>query len=293
MGEKDLSQKTLEDYNDVFADIVNGCLFDGDDVIYEYELEQEAQESVYKAEGKLREQRRDVVKLWRRNQIRLALIGLENQLEIDRYMPIRIMSYDAANYREQLNKQMVVDDTTGKQVLKSNPEPICPVLTLVLYFGKIPWKKYRTLLETVNATPELKPFPSDYKINVVEVAFLTQDQISRFKSDFRIVADYFVQTRTNKDYIPTPQTMKHVHEVLQLLSVFAGDNRYEEAFNQLPKGGDITMCEVLDKIEARGELNAFYKLIKQGLLTIDQAAKAIGMTIEELQANFKQYNLAL
>ena len=41
MGEKDLSQKTLEDYNDVFADIVNGCLFNGDDVIYEYELEQE------------------------------------------------------------------------------------------------------------------------------------------------------------------------------------------------------------------------------------------------------------
>ena len=81
--------------------------------------------------------------------------------------------------------------------------------------------------------------------------------------------------------------------MLQLLSIFAGDNRYEEAFNQLPKGGDITMCEVLDKIEARGELNAFYKLIKQGLLTIDQAAKAIGMTIEELQANFKQYNLAL
>ena len=49
MGEKDLSQKTLEDYNDVFADIVNGCLFNGDDVIYEYELEQETQESIYKA----------------------------------------------------------------------------------------------------------------------------------------------------------------------------------------------------------------------------------------------------
>ena len=29
MGEKDIAEKTLEAYNDVFADIVNVLLFDG------------------------------------------------------------------------------------------------------------------------------------------------------------------------------------------------------------------------------------------------------------------------
>jgi hypothetical protein len=29
LGEKDISEKILEDYNDVFADIVNVLLFDG------------------------------------------------------------------------------------------------------------------------------------------------------------------------------------------------------------------------------------------------------------------------
>lgn len=33
MGEKDLSEKILEDYNDVFADIMNVLLFDGKDVV--------------------------------------------------------------------------------------------------------------------------------------------------------------------------------------------------------------------------------------------------------------------
>ena len=29
MGQKDITEKILEDYNDVFADIINGLLFDG------------------------------------------------------------------------------------------------------------------------------------------------------------------------------------------------------------------------------------------------------------------------
>ena len=35
MGEKDVLEKTLEAYDDVFADIVNGLLFKGEPVIRE------------------------------------------------------------------------------------------------------------------------------------------------------------------------------------------------------------------------------------------------------------------
>ena len=30
MGQKDITEKLLEDYNDVFADIINGLVFKGD-----------------------------------------------------------------------------------------------------------------------------------------------------------------------------------------------------------------------------------------------------------------------
>ena len=33
MGEKDIAEKVLEDYNDVFADIVNVLLFQGDQIV--------------------------------------------------------------------------------------------------------------------------------------------------------------------------------------------------------------------------------------------------------------------
>ena len=38
MGTKDITEKQLADYNDVFADIINGVLFGGEQVVLEHEL---------------------------------------------------------------------------------------------------------------------------------------------------------------------------------------------------------------------------------------------------------------
>ena len=55
------------------------------------------------------------------------------------------------------------------------------------------------------------------KINVFEIAWLTDEQISMFKSDFRIVVDFFVRKRKNKDYVPDNKTeIRHVDAVLKL-----------------------------------------------------------------------------
>ena len=76
-----------------------------------------------------------------------------------------------------------------------------------------------------------------------------------FQSDFKVVADYFVQKRENGDYIPSSQDLTHVQETLQLLSIMTNDNRFEEAYNTNTdgqKGGPRNMCDVLDKVENRG-----------------------------------------
>lgn len=60
MGEKDISEKLLIDYNDVFADIVNICVFNGVEKIKQDDLEKAAVYSQYKAEaGKLHQEERD------------------------------------------------------------------------------------------------------------------------------------------------------------------------------------------------------------------------------------------
>ena len=66
MLDYDVAEKLLEDYNDVFADIVNTLLFDGNERVKEDSLEDSKINSAYKAEdGKLHEQERDVSKYWK------------------------------------------------------------------------------------------------------------------------------------------------------------------------------------------------------------------------------------
>ena len=62
MSEKDMTEKPLEDYDDVFADIVNVLLFNGKRLIREDELSPETARSIYKDDGKLHEQERGVAK---------------------------------------------------------------------------------------------------------------------------------------------------------------------------------------------------------------------------------------
>ena len=60
MAEKDVVEKILESYNDVFSDIVNVLLFQGKQVLSGDELEDQAPRSYYKSDGKVREIERDV-----------------------------------------------------------------------------------------------------------------------------------------------------------------------------------------------------------------------------------------
>ena len=81
MAGKDMAEKALEAYDDVFADIVNVLLFHGKRRVREEDLEQGRERSVYQGEKSLREQERDTSKYWRKNNIRIACIGFENETE--------------------------------------------------------------------------------------------------------------------------------------------------------------------------------------------------------------------
>ena len=236
MPERDMTEKHLEAYNDVFADIVNVLLFGGRRRIDPGDLRDTKARSLYKADGKLREQERDVSKLWVSEGVVISLIGFENQTEVDRDMPLRVFGYEGADYRSQLSVK-------GRRH---------PVVTLVLYFGESRWTAPRSLFERIDIPEELRPFVSDHKVNVFEIAYLTDGQLGRFTSDFGIVADYFVQMRKNRDYEPSRQVVEHVDAVLKLMSVLTKDDRFEESQNHFRKGESVTMLSILDKVEARG-----------------------------------------
>ncbi|CAM1377974.1 hypothetical protein FF3_00274 [Fretibacterium fastidiosum] len=236
MPERDMTEKHLEGYNDVFADVVNVLLFDGKRRVKPEDLKDTRARTFYKTDGKLHEQERDISKLWVSEGAVISLIGFENQTEADWDMALRVLGYEGADYRGQL----------------SAGQGLYPVVTLVLYFGDSPWTAPRTLFDRVSVAEGLKPFVNDYRVNVFEVPRLTAEQVGQFKSDFRIVADYFVQMGRDEDYVPPRQTIEHVDAVLKLMSALTRDHRFEETQSEFRKGEAVTMLSVLDKVEARG-----------------------------------------
>lgn len=271
MGTKDITENYLEAYNDVFADIVNVLLFQGEKIIIPEQLTNAVSKAVYKADDGLHEEERDISKYWSVGNIRIAIYGIENQTDIHPYMPLRLMGYDGASYREQL--------------LTGTPKEKYPVITLVLYFGtERPWGSPLALSDCFNIPKKLTPYFSDYRINVFNIAFLSDETIGQFTSDFRIVADYFSQMRKKMDYKPSSEQIVHVDAVLKMMSLMTGDDRFIEV-QQMEKGEVHTMCEVMDRIERKGQVegqkNTLFRLVEKGKLDVTDAAQDAGLSDEE------------
>jgi len=290
-NEKDFTEKILFDLPDVFADIFNVLLFEGKQIIKPEDLVSDGTVSQLKIANDLHMQERDVSKIWTKGNARLSLLGVENQTKQDRDMPFRIVSYDGAAYKAQANQHLAAArlKAEGKTGPETEPWSPYPVVSIVLYFGKTKWNRPKTILECLgNHIPEvLKPFVSDYRINVFDISWLDDETVKNFQSDFSLVADYFVQTRKyGENYVPSKKTVHHVHEFMSFLSAVLGDKRYSEMledpdFQEHAKKGDVTMCEVLDKAEQRGKkegaIEMLCSLVYQGVISL-----AIGVTKSNL-----------
>ena len=165
-----------------------------------------------------------------------------------------------------------------------------PVITLVLYFGEQHWNKPKTLLECVNLPEELKPFASDYKINVFEIAWLDDETINKFTSDFKFVAQFFQSKRKNVEYKGSDEEIKHVDEIFKLISVLNGDKTFELRYYEvkaMKKGGAVTMCDVVKRIEdagiVKGKEEAILNLLEANAGTIEQIAAWLKLPVETVK----------
>ena len=292
MGEKDITEKTLASYNDVFADIVNGLLFNGRPVIDPDDLSDASPYSMYKADGQIHEQERDVSKILKTasgatNEIRIAFLGFEHQTQYDKDIPLRVIGYDGAAYRAELSAKERY-----------------PVITIVLYFGNTHWESSRTLYEVVDVPEKLRPYVNDYKVNLFEIAFMSDDEIRRFHSDFRIIADFIAHKRADPDYVSTDRTeFVHTDEVLKLMSLLTDDDRYELTLNSEEGGKPKNMCEMLDRVEARGVEkgraegmakgeNMVIALLRKLTPESEDYYKALNASPEERKELYKKYGIA-
>ena len=95
--------------------------------------------------GPLGLQRRDILKEYGSGRFLVAALGIENQSTIDSDMPVRVMGYDYAACRDQINK-------SKKRV---------PVITIILNFSRTEWKTPLSLKDMFHLSEDLDPFVQD------------------------------------------------------------------------------------------------------------------------------------
>lgn len=284
MKEKDITEKKLLSYNDVFADVINGTIFEGREIVKSEELTDANPVTQFKDDKNThREQIRDVAKLWEKKGVIFSFIGIENQTSLDRDMILRVISYDGATYKNQIGN-----------------EQIYPVFTIVIYWGKNEWKAPTTLKERIECSEEILDIVSDYKFKLIDMARLSDEEIDKFRDDFKFIAGILSKKR---DYRPRNVDVKHPEEVLDLLDAVLGDDRFKQMKREIVRikteGREVDMCEFLDELEKRGmekgieqgmekgEEQATFRIaknFKDSKVDIEIIVKATGLTKEQIEA---------
>ena len=247
MAEKDITEKLLTDIDEVFADIYNNLCFNVENIIKSDDLYNASVTTAFISNDVTRGLISDVSKIYKNSNLTLALLNIENQSTEDRDMPFRIIGYEGAKYNSQLI---------------SGSDERYAVATLVLNFNtKKRWSTPKSIKESLkNKYPiELDEYINDYRINVIDVAFLEKEDIKKLNSDFKAVAKYYYLKRNNiEDFEELGNcNLKYPVQTFATMKALTGDSRFETAYNDYvethkdDKG--VTMEKILDTIEARGE----------------------------------------
>ena len=246
--EKDVKWRDYFEDNCRYADIINGLGCAGAQIVSSDDLSE--------LDTRKSSKSRDLIRKTALG-MNFAIIGIENQDEIDYELPARILNYDALHYKKQVSN-------IGKKV-RANPqglEPgeylygfkkdnrLYPVVTFVLYAGEKPWTAATSLHEIIDfkdIPDTLRKMAADYKIHVIDIRRLQDTSI--FKTDVRYVFDFLrccedkdalLSLVSSEDYYQNVDN--DAYEVIAKYANTKGIVNLETYKN--PKGG-IDMCKGL------------------------------------------------
>lgn len=301
---------TLKDYwrqKEIFADLFNAYLYDGQEIIKAEELEELDADASGNREisGKQHSVKgaRDVVRLAKTyHGVEYAILAIENQEGIHYAMPIRTMGYDHYSYNKQYKEtvkkhKMSAEKLYGDEFLSGikKTDRFKPVITLVLYYGERPWDGPKCLHDMLNMPKELKPFVNDYRLYLVEMRKNDLNLHNQNNRDFfTIMSILYDLTKTvaECEQALVEYQSKHALDdtVVHAIESTIGKKVFED--DDFKEGGKqmITILErckdegiIQGKIEGKleGEIKTKLSLIAKKL----QKGKSVEQIADELEEN--------
>lgn len=295
--EKDITEKQLEFYPDIAADIVNGICFNGRQEIKAEDIQiYPGNEIIMDASGKHRERMRDVLYQIKLLDICVAYVGVENQSDVDNTMPLRVMGMNLGNYMRQVRGYQ--SENRKKNALPVtrqiyDHQKLIPVVNLVLNFGK-PWDGPKSLWDMLDEEKReyMSDYITDYPIHIIDFRG-NPGLYQNFHSDFRLLAQYLDAKGDRgrmEELRRNNQKIIHLTEFLDVMNALGYDKRYLKMKEEFADKGkeDVTMCELLDMCMEEGLEKGMRQGIERGARGIIHTALSFGASKDAISDILQQ-----
>lgn len=281
MGKPDVSIKQWLRVKSRFADLFNGILFKGEQIINADELEEINSESdiiitdkVHKAKSVQRH--RDIIMKWQK--VALVVLAIENQMNVNYAMPVRNMLYDSLSYSDQIRNiwnglsEDKRKDVDAEELFSGfrKDDRLCPVITIVFYFGneKV-WDGATSLYDLFEVPSDdkvksvLDKYVPNYRINLLDVSKI--NNVNIFKSDLQIILG-MLKYRNNINELRnyTKEHLSYFENIdnetrYAIETLLSSNNTFKTILNNNKIEGGINMCKALDDLYLMGETNGAVK----------------------------------
>ena len=212
MGKADVNVNIWLSEKKRFANLFNGVIYGGRQVILPEDLEEVnpvSSVSVKNRAGKTKNMKkyRDIIMKWR-NQATFVLLANESQDMVHYAMPHKVMLYDGMDYETQIRNNWKNFNDRRKQNKKTGQplehltageylsrfrkkDRLIPIISLVFYYGSEPWDGPVDLYDMfqLEGTKEenkiLEKYLPNYKINLVDAERL--EDVEKFSDDLQVI----------------------------------------------------------------------------------------------------------
>ena len=202
------------------------------------------------------------------------------------------MLYDGLGYLKECNEfrnmhKAENDFDSDKSFLSgmNRSDKIHPIITLIFYYGESPWDGPIRLSDMMTDIPEeLRPFFSDYKINLVQI--LDSGRYQFYNEDVRDAFDITQKIYTkNLTALSKEYSNKYVdNEIINLVTTITGFSKLSDVFKESDDGGEATVWKCVEEMENEWVQKGEQKERQTAIITMIE----LGLTKEQILTKYSE-----
>ena len=291
MGKKNIVFNDYISRNDRFADIYNGIVFKGKQVIHPQNLTTLDSKIWRRKQEKhsYHEYLRDHAKIWEYKGIKFVL-GLEPEESLHFALPVKYMNYESIQYDNEY-KNIAQEHRKNRDLPQeeylsgfARTDTLMPVITLGIYLGKEKWSGATKLKQNLNwdRVPreiyrDLYPYCNDFHVNLLDINELKSSDI--FVSDLREVLGFLMRQNNKRElikFVHDNENFRHLEEdAYEVIAAYSASKELSMCKEEFRTEEGFDMCVAIEeliedgrsegRVEGRAEVNRLiWSLLQDG-----------------------------